>query len=152
MQVCMLEESIFQSVSSMDENSSSLAKVLNLEKFKPGCTLSENHSADLYLRGKTKNLFGKHVPFYCFCFNFNKDGTQSKQCIEIPATRLMQSLQRMVHTYESDKSSENENFAHWGARKGTPFFTELLEDVILIGPDDLREFLEHPDEDMELVS
>ena len=151
MQVCMLEDSIYKSVANMSEDRSSLAKVLHLERFRNDNPPIENSAADLYLRSKTKSLYGKSVPYYCFCFDVNKENDSKGQCIEIPATRLLNSLQRMVHTYESDKAGEDESFAHWGARRGTPFFTELLEDVTLVGPDDLHEFLDHPDEDMELV-
>ncbi len=151
MEVCMLEDSIYKSVSNMHEGRSSLAEVLHLERFRDDNPPIENSAADLYLRSKTKKLYGKSVPYYCFCFDISKANDSTGQCIEIPATRLLASLQRMVHTYESDKKDDQETFAQWGARRGTPFFTELLEDVTLIGPDDLHEFLEHPEEDMALV-
>lgn len=151
MEVCMLEESIFRSVSKMDENRSSLAKVLHLERFRNENRVIEDNAADLYIRSKTKLFFGKSVPYYCFCFETDKIESKNNQCIEIPATRFLQSLQRMVHTYESDKINAEETFTHWGARKGTPFFTELLEDIILTSPDDLHEFFEHPEEDMALI-
>ncbi len=150
MEVCMLEDSIYKSVSNMKGGRSSLAEVLHLERFRDDNPSIDNSAADLYLRSKTKSLYGKSVPYYCFSFDMAKTKSNG-QCIEIPASRLLTSLQRMVHTYESDKKSENESFSQWGARRGTPFFTELLEDLTLIGPDDLHEFLEHPEEDMALV-
>ena len=125
MEVCMLEESIFQSVSKMDDNRTSLAKVLHLESFRNRNSAVGDSAADLYLRSKSKLLYGKSVPYYCFNFDVSNDPDNFSQCIEIPAARLLQSLQRMVHTYESDKVSKEESFAHWGERKGSPFFYRI---------------------------
>jgi len=89
----------------------------------------------LCLENQAKVMFGKVVPYYQLSF----DNLASH--LDVPAARFPQILQRMLDTFSNDGKGNEETFALWSGRKGIPFFTELLEDINLVGPDDLPELL-----------
>jgi len=88
-----------------------------------------------------KRVFGKIVPFYRLCVQRADTNKEILQSVDVPAARFEDALQLMKHAYQSDEKRLNEDFAQWGARKGYPFFTEMLEDILPIGPDDLPHLL-----------
>ncbi len=89
----------------------------------------------------TKQVFGRIVPFYHLCVESDDENKQILQSVDIPAARFEEAMQLMKLAYDSDEQHPDEGFAQWGARKGYPFFTELLEDILSIGPDDLPHLL-----------
>jgi len=89
----------------------------------------------LRLKKQAKVIFGKVVPYYQLNFD------HLVRHLDVPAARFPQILQRMLDTFNYDGKGHEETFALWSARKGIPFFTELLEDINLVGPDDLPELL-----------
>lgn len=155
MDLCVLEEEMFKHYAMNEDQKKALAQVIHISEYH-GENRQVNETGkdevDIKLYSKKKNLFGREFPYYCFCFG-DVDVSKGKgDCIEIPAARFLLALQRMVHTYASDRTSENESFSQWGARKGTPFFTELLEGIVLVGPEDMHELLEHLEENIQLIS
>ncbi|MDH5544830.1 MAG: hypothetical protein OEZ43_04505 [Gammaproteobacteria bacterium] len=154
MDLCVLEEEMFKSLSMTDDAKKALAQVIHISAYQGEESQVRDSGKDeveikLYL--KDKNLFGRTFPYYCFCFG-SVAGKGVSECIEIPAARFLLALQRMVHTYASDRLSADESFSSWGARKGTPFFTELLEGIVLVGPEDMHELIEHLQENLQLIS
>ncbi len=89
----------------------------------------------LHLENQAKIMFGKAVPYYRLSFD------HLVSHLDVPAARFPQILQRMLDTFNNDGKGNEETFALWSGRKGIPFFTELLEDINLVGPDDLPELL-----------
>lgn len=153
MDLCVLEEEMFKHVSMSDDAKKALAQVIHIHSYQGEDSQVEDlgkDEVDIKLYSKQKNLFGRSFPYYCFCFGNVVDKSKG-DCIEIPAARFLLALQRMVHTYASDRLSEDETFSQWGARKGTPFFTELLEGIVLVGPEDMHELIEHLEENIHLV-
>ena len=154
MDLCVLEEEMFKSLELTGDAKKALEQVIHISRYQGEDTQvakSGKDEVDLKLYIKSKNLFSHSFPFYYFCFGKISAGSKGN-CIEIPAARLLLALQRMVHTYASDRLSEDESFAQWGVRKGTPFFTELLEEIVVVGPEDMHELMEHLDENMDLLS
>jgi len=154
MDLCVLEEELFKSLSMSDDGKKALAQVIHISRYQGEDAQVEQAGKDeveIKLYSKDKNLYGRSFPYYYFCFGAVDSETKNK-CIEIPAARFLLALQRMVHTYASDRLSEDETFTQWGMRKGTPFFTELLEEIVLVGPEDMRELLKHLEENIELLS
>ena len=154
MDLCVLEEEMFKHVSMPEEAKKALAQVIHISEYHGEESQIESFDKDetnMKLYSKKKNLFGREFPYYCFCFG-STAGKSKGDCIEVPAARFLLALQRMVHTYASDRLSEDESFAQWGARNGTPFFTELLEGIVLVGPEDMHELIEHLEENVQLVS
>jgi len=85
----------------------------------------------------SKQVFGRIVPFYHLCVESDDENSEILQSVDIPVARFEEAIQLMEQAYRSDEKKPEEGFAQWGARKGYPFFTELLEDILSIGPDDL---------------
>jgi len=88
-----------------------------------------------------KTIFGRIVPHYRLCVEGVDEKKEILHSLDIPAARFQAAVRLMKHAYESDEKHPNENFSQWGARKGYPFFTEMLEEILPIGPDDLPELL-----------
>jgi len=99
----------------------------------------------LRLESQARIMFGKAVPYY----QLNFDHLVSH--LDVPAARFPQILQRILDTFNSDGKANEETFALWSGRKGIPFFTELLEDINLVGPDDLPELLRNDLQSNEVV-
>ena len=91
----------------------------------------------LRLENQAKIMFGKAVPYYQLSFDHLVNH------LDVPVARFPQVLQRMLDTFNNDGKGSEDTFALWSGRKGIPFFTELLEDINLVGPDDLPELLRH---------
>ena len=150
MDLCLLEEPRFNFLPADNKAKSYLAEALHLRRYTGG-KLRADENDNIWVSSKTKQLFGKSVPHFCFCLDPLNDEEAHRQCLEVPAPRFLQALQRMIHTYGSDRKDASETFTQWGARKGTPFLTELLEDFMVVGPDDIHELLLHIEEDMNLL-
>ena len=88
-----------------------------------------------------KPIFGRIVPYYRLCVEGADEKREILQSVDIPAARFQNALDLMKRAYESDEKRPNEDFSQWGARKGYPFFTEMLEDILPVGPDDLPQLL-----------
>lgn len=96
------------------------------------------HTSDIGLHGLAKRKFGKLIPYYQLHFggNGNLGGQIGLKGPEIPSAWIREAIDRVQTSYSSDQS-QDETFESWAQRKGTPFFTELLEDLTIVGPDDL---------------
>ena len=88
-----------------------------------------------------KTIFGRIVPYYRLCVEGVDEKREILHSVDIPAARFQTAVQLMTHAYESDEKRPDEDFSQWGARKGYPFFTEMLEDILPVGPDDLPQLL-----------
>ncbi len=99
----------------------------------------------LRLESQAKIMFGKAVPYYQLSFD------HLVSHLDVPAARFPQILQRMLDTFKNDGKGNEETFAVWSGRKGIPFFTELLEDINLVGPDDLPELLRNDLQNSEVM-
>lgn len=88
-----------------------------------------------------KNFFGRIVPYYRLCVKGVDDKKEILQSVDIPAARFQEALQLMKLAYQSEERLLNESFSQWGAHKGYPFFTEMLEELLRVGPDDLPTLL-----------
>ena len=156
MDLCVLEEMMFRSLSMPENAKKAWEQALHIERYQGGQTQvdqSSDNTVNIRVREKNKQLFGCSVPYYCFCFGIAPESEEeSNNCIGIPAARFLQAMQRMIHVYASDRESAEESFADWGERKGTPFFTEVLDDLIVVGPEDLHELLGHIEEDLSLIA
>ncbi len=155
MDLCVLEETMFRSIALPNSAKKALEQGFHVERYhgeKTQVEQTEDNLINIRVREKERHLFGCDVLYYCFCFGVAPDSNEdSEQCIGIPAARFLQAMQRMIHAYAADRSSEDENFADWGERKGTPFFTELLDDLIVVGPEDMPQLLKHKEEYLGLV-
>ncbi|MDH5256561.1 MAG: hypothetical protein OEX07_01090 [Gammaproteobacteria bacterium] len=88
-----------------------------------------------------KTVFGRIVPYYRLCVEGVDEKKEILHSVDIPAARFQTAVQLMKHAYESDERRPNEDFSQWGARKGYPFFSEMLEDILPVSPDDLPQLL-----------
>lgn len=156
MDLCVLEETMFRSIALPESAKKALEQHFHFERYRGERTQveqSEGNMINIRVREKMRHLFGCDVLYYCFCFGVAPDsGEESERCIGIPAARFLQATQRMIHAYAADRASEEENFADWGERKGTPFFTELLDDLIVVGPGDMPQLLRHKEEYLSLIA
>jgi len=102
----------------------------------------ELKQTNLAIHNVSKPFFGHIVPYYRLCVEGADEKKEILQSVDIPAARLQEAIERMKTSYQSEEHLTEENFAQWGARKGYPFFTEMLEDLLAVGPDDLPHLLD----------
>jgi len=95
----------------------------------------------LALRSFGKRFLGRIVPYYKLCVENLGQEKRCLQCVDIPAARVKTAIQLMQHAYDLDSTSDEESFAQWGAKKGFAYFSELLEELTVVGPDDLPTLL-----------
>ena len=88
-----------------------------------------------------KPVFGRIVPYYRLCVEGLDEKREILQSVDIPASRFQDALQLMKLAYASDEKQPGEDFSQWGSRKGYQFFTEMLEDILPVRPDDLPQLL-----------
>ena len=155
MDLCVLEETMFRSIATSENAKKALEQEFHLERYHGESTQVEqspDHMINFRVKEKERHLFGCNVPYYCFCFGAADESEEyNENCIGVPAARFLQAVQRMIHTYAADRASEEESFADWGIRKGTPFFTEVLDDLIVVGPEDMPQLLKHKEEYLGLI-
>jgi len=155
MDLCVLEESMFRSIALPESAKKALEQDIHFERYhgeKTQVEQTEDNIINIRVLEKQRHMYGCDVLYYCFCFGLAPDSEEeSEQCMGIPAGRFLQAMQRMMRAYAAD-SADNENFADWGERKGTPFFTELLEDLLYIGPEDMHQLLKHKEEYLGLIA
>ena len=127
-----------QSKLNIDENSES--QQIHQSNIKPaeGFKLKQTRLA---IHNVGKPVFGRIVPYYRLCVEGADEKREILQSVDIPAARFQTAVQLMKHAYESDEIHPNEDFSQWGARKGYPFFSEMLEDILPVSPDDLPQLL-----------
>lgn len=156
MDLCVLEETMFRSIALPESAKTALEQGFQLARYRgEGSQVeqSEEKMINIRVREKQRHLFGCDILYYCFCFGVAPDSEEdTERCIGIPAARFLQAMQRMIHAYAADRATEDENFADWGERKGTPFFTEILDDLIVVGPEDIPQLLKHKDEYLSLIA
>ena len=155
MDLCVLEESMFRSIALPDSAKKALEQEIHFDRYRGEKTQVDqsDNVINIRVREKQRHIFGCDILYYCFCFGVAPDSEEeSEQCIGIPAARFLQATQRMVRAYAADRASENDNFADWGERKGTPYFTEILEDLLVVGPEDMPELLRHKEEYLGLIA
>lgn len=155
MDLCVLEETMFHSIESSENAKKALEQEFHLGRYQGESTQveqSKDQKINFRVKEKERHLFGCNILYYCFCFGeASASEENTENCIGVPAARFLQAMQRMTHTFAADRASEDESFADWGRRKGAPFFTEILDDLIVVGPEDMPQLLRHKEEYLGLI-
>ena len=129
-----------------------IAKATGLKIHISGCHngCAQPQLADIGLHGEGKRIFGKLVPYYRMYFGGSgvQYGGFGMRGPEIPAARAEEAIHKVNRAYSCDKETD-ESFRNWAQRKGQEFFTEMLEDLLLVTADELSSLLRDVGSDKE---
>ncbi len=105
-----------------------------------GCAQPE--TGDIGIYGEGNRLHGKLVPHYQTYFGGDgrSAGGLALKGPSVPAARIETAVTRVEETYTKDRN-EGETFFHWAHRHGKEYFTELLQDLVKVAPEELSSVL-----------
>lgn len=102
---------------------------LQIRMMNPGEVL-RREGTDIGIVSINRPLFGKNVP-YCRLYL-----GQKMKPIDVPTARMGPALKLIKGSFSADRG-EQESFQQWAQRCDIPFFSELLQDLLFVAPQDL---------------
>ncbi|MBI3898805.1 MAG: nitrite/sulfite reductase [Gammaproteobacteria bacterium] len=109
-----------------------------------GChnSCAQPDTGDIGLYGEGRRLFGKLIPHYVLQLGGNgmAGGAFTFDGPEIPATRVVEAVQRIKDKFQTARSA-NETFFSWSRRMGADYFETLLVDLAKVEEADVPSLL-----------